>query len=336
VTAFLRLHIVSLVLLCASANAQQSFSADTLLMGVSFSFTAIHEQFDNAIAAVDEGIKEVVRIEKLISSWDKNSQTSKINANAGIAPVEVDAELIELIERSLKISEITDGYFDITFASIHKVWDFETFEQTGIPSDENLAKSIALIGFERIQIDSDKNTVFLPIAGMKIGFGAIGKGYAANRAKEIMQSLGVESGVVNAGGDVLCWGEKPGSDHWSIGIEDPTIEGNIISWIDAIDMAVVTSGNYKKYLLIDGKKYCHIVNPKTGWPVENLSSVTLICADAEIADALATSVFVLGVNDGLKLINHLNGVECLIIDSNNKMHFSDNLQKNIFHNERFN
>lgn len=206
----------------------------------------------------------------------------------------MDAELLLLIQRSQKVSNLSAGHFDISFGSIQKVWNFTTFDQDAVPSQEALAQSVALINYQDIVVDAVAGTVQLAQEGMRIGFGAIGKGYAANQARDLMQSLGASSGVVNAGGDLIAWGQKPEGGPWLVGIADPKDDHHVLGWIDATNMAVVTSGNYKKFITIDGKRYCHIVNPHTGWPVENLTSVTIACPDAELADALATTVFVLG------------------------------------------
>lgn len=305
-----------------------SYSKDTVLMGVSFSFTAVGDG-NEVRDAVDQSVAEVVRIERLISSWDAESETSSINRNAGIKPVQVSDELFYLIQRAKRISELSQGYFDISFASIHKVWDFVDFSQDDIPSQEELRASVKLINYKNIRLNEEDHSVFLTQKGMKIGFGAIGKGYAANRAKLVMQSAGAKSGVVNAGGDVLCWGNKLDGSSWNIGILDPKDDGSMLMTVPVNDAAVVTSGNYKKFIEIDGVRYCHIINPKTGWPVQMLSSVTVIAPDAEIADAMATTVFVLGVEDGIGLIDRLNGIECIVVEEDGDIHFSQNLKDSL-------
>jgi thiamine biosynthesis lipoprotein len=294
-------------------------------MGSAFAFTAIHQDRAKAKQAVSAAIEEVKRIEKLISSWDSESESSKVNTNAGIEPVPVSAELFNLIDRSLKISKMSNGSFDISFASIDKIWTFDGREITA-PDESIIKASVEKIGYENIILDREKSTIYLSKKGMKIGFGAIGKGYAANRAKQIMQEHGTEAGVVNAGGDLVSWGTQPNGKPWSVGIADPKDKTNIISWLDVTDLAVVTSGNYEKFVTIDGKRHGHIINPKTGWPVTGLLSVTIVCPDAELADALATTVFVLGKDQGLKLINHLQDVECVLIDDTGEMHYSTNIR----------
>jgi thiamine biosynthesis lipoprotein len=161
---------------------------------------------------------------------------------------------------------------------------------------------------------------------MKIGFGAIGKGYTANRCKKIMLELGIESGVVNAGGDLICWGTQKNGAPWTIGIADPSKKESALSYLEISDMAVVTSGNYERFAILDGQKFCHIIHPRTGWPVQHLKSVTIICPDAELADALATAVYVLGTTDGLAVVNQLKNVECFIIDENDQLFSSNKIE----------
>lgn len=314
--------------LCLQSQQLFSYSEDTLLMGSSFTFTALHERKEVAIAAVQEGIAEVFRIEALISSWKATSQTSEINRNAGIHPVVVANELYNLIERSLKISQLSQGYFDISFASIDKLWFFNGKEQE-MPSDSALAFSVSKINYKNILLNKEDQSVFLKNLGMKIGFGAIGKGYAADKAKEVMQALGINNGVVNAGGDLLAWGYKNNGKAWSVGIADPNNKNRVLSNIEITNQAIVTSGDYERYVLINGERYGHIINPKSGLPVKGVSSVTVIANSAEIADALATTVFVLGPEEGLKLIDHLEGVECIVINSKNKILYSKGVNLNL-------
>ncbi|MCB0579955.1 MAG: FAD:protein FMN transferase [Phaeodactylibacter sp.] len=318
---------LALALLSGSvASAQpQAVHRPVKLMGSGFELTAIHEDEGVANAAIDAGIAEIRRIERLISSWDENSQTSAINRNAGIQPVAVDEELFQLIQRSLKVSGITDGAFDISFAAIEKLYLFNGSETT-LPPPEEVARSVAKINYRNIILDPKKHTVFLREEGMRIGFGAIGKGYAANRAKAVMQAMGIANGLVNASGDLTCWGKQEDGREWGIAIADPDDKMKAIAWLPVGEGAVVTSGDYEKYLMVDGRRYAHIIDPRTGYPTTGIKSVTIVCPDAELADALATSVFVLGKDNGLALINQLRGIECLIVTEENELVGSKNLE----------
>jgi FAD:protein FMN transferase len=328
------MRFLTLIILTFSfgTTGQVNRSLDTVLMGSSFSFTAITETDSLAGIAVRSAVNEVVRIESLISSWNPNSQTSAINNNAGIRSTKVSFELYELIRRSKKISMLSNGYFDISYASMDRIWDFSE-PKSQLPDEEKILASVSKVDFNKIQLNTNDTSVFLLEKGMKIGFGAIGKGYAAEQAKKIMIAHDARSGVVNAGGDLVAWGKKSNESNWNVGIQDPSDREKITMWVPAINTAVVTSGNYERFIEIDGKEYCHIINPKTGWPARNLKSVTVICNNAELADALATTVFVLGTTNGMLLINKLENVECIIIDDSEKIHFSNNIQSNIANNE---
>ena len=318
------------MLLSVSLKAEKgAYKQVTKLMGVRFELTAVSDNEELARKSIDEAIKEIKRIEDLISSWDPNSETSEINRNAGIKPVKVSNELFDLIVRSNKISTLTNGVFDISFASVDKIWKFDG-SQTSIPSKESIAASVSKINYQNIILDQEKHTVFLKEKGMKIGFGAIGKGYAANKAKSKMLTMGVKDGVVNAGGDLITWGKMEHEGDWSIGIANPKEKDQVMGWLIINDLAVVTSGNYEKFFIADGKKYSHIINPTTGYPASGTRSVTIICKDAELSDALATSVFILGANKGIELINQLKNIECLVVTEQNELQTSNGLKLNYY------
>ena len=161
--------------------------------------------------------------------------------------------------------------------------------------------------------------------GMRIGFGGVGKGYAAEKAKAVMREMDVQAGVVNASGDLTAWGYQPGGQPWTIGIVDPDAPKAVIGILDITDVAVATSGNYQKYALIDGKRYSHTINPRTGLPVTGIKSVTVVCPYAEIADAMTTPVMVMGVQAGLYMINQLDHLEAVIIDDDGQVHLSNHI-----------
>jgi len=294
-------------------------------MGSDFEITIVDKNESNANFLLDLAINEISRIEKLISSWDKNSQTSLINLNAGIKPVKVDKELFDLIARALKISDLSQGAFDISYASLDKVWYFDK-EMLEMPSKEDIIKSVSKVGYHNIILNKEKQTVFLKIKGMKIGFGAIGKGYAADMAKSILVKNEVKSGIINASGDLTAWGKKPSGKDWMVAIVNPLNKSKIFSWLPIKNKAVVTSGNYERFIKFNDKSYSHIIDPRTGYPSQGILSVTIFTEKAELADALATSVFVLGQEIGMNLINQLKGIDCIIINKENKILKSKNIE----------
>lgn len=319
--------IMAMVQLPLLAQNLQRHNKVLKLMGSRFEITAIHEDPQLAWNAINAAIAEISRIEKLISSWDPNSQTSEVIRQAGIQPVHVDKELFDLIGRALQISKITDGAFDISYASMDRIWKFDG-SMTEMPSAEVVAQAASKIDYRNIILNHENQTVFLKEPGMKIGFGAIGKGYAAQKAKELMSSMGIANGVVNASGDLIAWGRDEKGKEFEVAIADPKDKHKVMSWLSVENTSVVTSGDYEKFVMFDNVRYAHIIDPRTGYPTTGIKSVTIVTANPELADALSTSVFVLGVEQGIELINQLPGVECLIITDNDQITTSQNLTLN--------
>lgn len=293
-------------------------------MGSRFDITVVAANEEIGYINIDEAVAEIKRIEKLISSWDPDSETALINKNAGIKPVKVSLELFKLIERTKQISEITDGAFDISYSSMDDIWKFDG-SMTNMPTKDEIKKSMAKVGYEQIILDSNEQTVFLKQKGMKISFGAIGKGYAADKTKELLVSKQVVAGIINASGDLTTWGTKASGEKWLIGIANPLSKDKIFSWLPIVESSVATSGNYEKFVMFDGKKYTHIIDPRTGYPSQGVNSVSIFSKSAELCDALATAVFIMGKDAGLSLINQLGGTEVILVDSNNKIHKSSGI-----------
>jgi thiamine biosynthesis lipoprotein len=295
------------------------------LMGNRFEFSVVSDDENWAGERIEAAITEVKRIENLLTTFNEDSQTNEINRKAGVAPVKVDREVFDLIFRSLRISELTQGAFDITYGSIDKsLWNFDV-TMTALPDRETARQSVRLINYKNVILDALNSTVFLKEKGMRIGFGGIGKGYAADRAKQVLQQQGVAHGIVNAAGDLVTWGTQPNGWPWTIAIADPEQSSVPFSTINISDTAIATSGSYEKFAVIGGKKYSHTIDPTTGLPVSGIKSVSILCRSAELADALATPVMVMGVRVGLDLINQLKGVACIIIDDYNNIHSSHNI-----------
>ncbi len=295
-------------------------------MGNRFEISVVADEEDTAMQHIDKAVEEIRRIEKLLTTFNDNSQTNLINRNAGIKPVKVDREVFDIIQRSKRISDLTQGAFDITYGSVDKrLWNFDK-DMTSLPDAATAAKMVRLINYRNIIMDESKSTVMLKEKGMRIGFGGIGKGYAAERAKKILKECGVKSGIVNAAGDLTAWGRQPDGKEWTIGIADPDAARQPFSYLNITDMAIATSGNYEKFVMIGGKKYSHTIDPKTGLPVQGIKSVTIISPNAEIADAMATPVMIMGIKVGLDMINQVRGLACIIIDENDGIHSSKNIQ----------
>lgn len=312
-------------LLSLTAYSQQTFQRTVKLMGSRFDISVVAQDSAQADVFIDLAIEEISRIEKLISSWDANTQTSEINRNAGIKPVQVDRELFDLIERSIGISKLTDGAFDVSYAAMDKIWKYDG-SMGKMPTEEEIKASVAKVGFQNIQLDKENSTVFLELPGMKIGFGAIGKGYAADKVKTLLISKGVSGGIINASGDMNTWGKQPDGKEWKVAIVNPLNKNKVFALLPVKEGAVVTSGDYEKFVTFNGKRYSHIIDPRTGYPATGIISATIFAAKAELADALATSIFVMGIETGIDRINQLPNVECIIIDDQGNIHTSENIK----------
>lgn len=298
----------------------------TKLMGNQFEFYALSENEGLGKEQIACAVDEVKRIEKLFTTYSDDSVTNEVNRSAGIEPVEVPDEFFNLVFRAQKISILTQGYFDLSYGSLDK--DFWNFNQslTKFPDPKEAKKSVHLIDYRNIILDNEKKTIFLKNKGMRIGFGGIGKGYAADCAKRVMIETGVDNGIVSASGDLNAWGYQEDGSPWTVGIANPNLKHHFFSTLNITNKSIATSGNYEKFVKINNQLYSHTINPKTGYPIKGIKSVTIITTNAELADAMTTPVNILGVAGGLNLINQLKGIECILVDDVNKLFLSNNIK----------
>lgn len=315
-----------LLIYAFSAQSQVLRKRTVKLMGSRWDITIVAK--DSLIAGqnIDTVIAEVTRIENLISDWIPATQISQVNSNAGVQPVKVSREVFELTKRALHLSEITGGAFDISFAAMDRIWKFDG-SMTAMPTPEAIKQSVAKVGYKNIILDSINCTVFLKQKGMKIGFGALGEGYAADRCRELMLKQGIKAGIVNGSGDMSVWGRQPNGKYWTIGIKNPVKENALIGVFNLKQGAVVTSGSYEKFVVFNGKRYAHIINPATGYPATGLTSVTVFGPSAEVANGFSTSMMVLGKDAALKFIRKFPAYSYIIITdegeiiSSRRLHF---------------
>ena len=301
-----------------TAFSQITHKKKYALLGSPFEITVVAKDTVEGNFYVNSAVNEVKRIENLISDWIPTTQISQVNQNAGIVPIKVNNEVFELVERALKISKLTDGAFDISYASMDKIWKFDG-SMKEMPSPEAIKKSVERIGYEKIILDTKNKTIFLKNAGMKLGLGGIGQGYIADKVKEVLQAKGCTAGIVNVSGDINTWGSQIDGKPWTVGIVNPVNKNKVFATFPLVDSAVETSGSYEKYVTFNNIRYSHIIDPRSGYPATGIVSVSVFAKQTEIADALATGVFVLGVEVGLNLINQLKGIECIIVDDKGKI-----------------
>ncbi len=303
----------------------KEYSIEARLMGSVFQFVITADSDERGHSLLLDCIHEVRRIEDLITEFNEDSETALINSHAGIGPIQVSDEVYQLLLRCVKISGLTGGHFDITTGILKKLYNFRNTEFQ-MPLQKDIHKCLELTGYKKIRFLKN-NRVFLERKGMHIGFGAIGKGYAAFKTMMLMREKGVTGGVINASGDLCVWGNKNDGTGWKAGIANPDNPDEILLWLQLNGLSIATSGDYEQYFMQNGVRYSHNINPKTGLPVSGIKSVSVISPHAELSDALATAVTVMGVVQGLHLINQLPETHCIIIDDQNRFHYSDNIER---------
>lgn len=294
-------------------------------MSTEVDFTVYTHDQSAANAAIDAAIAEIERITALMSEWVPDSEVSKINQAAGESAVEVSAEVFRLLEEAVKISAATQGKFDITFAGAGKFWDFR---KGVVPTPQQIAEAIQRIDYRQLELEPTTHRVKLFNAEMKIGLGGIAKGYAIDRAAQILTQRGFAEFSVNAGGDLYV-SSGASQKRWRIGIQEPRDANALLAILPVANVAVATSGDYERFFIKEGKRYSHILDPDTGYPADQCQSVTIVAKRAYLADALATGVFVLGPSAGMQLVESLPDVEVLIVDRHGVASLSSGLRSKL-------
>ena len=287
-----------------------------ITMGTIARIMVTAENAQQANEAIDAAFDKIFQVDELMSDYDPNSQLSQVNQNAFDSPITVDEALFEVLAAARSYSSTSDGAFDVTIGPVVQLWR-NAKEDNTTPTPEAIAKAKEAVGHENLILDTENRTVQFAKDGMSLDLGGIAKGYAIDKAVEVLQNAGVKGAMVDIGGDLRCFGTPAnGKQHWFIGLQDPKNEEGILLKLNMDEMAVATSGDYRRFVMIDDQKYSHIVNPATADSAADLSSVTLIATTAMAADALATAVTVLGSEKGLALVETLDESEAFIIQSN--------------------
>jgi len=314
---------------CACApQKDKMFKKSRILMDTQVTVTVISGSRDSAENAIDAAFSEIEKIESLTNLYAAGSEISLINKNAGVSATKVSLEVLELIGKALYVSEMTDGAFDITIGAVTRLYDFHKKIK---PEESALLKNISLVNYRDVTVDRSASTIFLKKKGMIIDAGGIAKGYAADKAVGVLKKQGITSGLVAIAGDIKAFGRKPDGKPWQIGIRNPRgtdQDDDIMATLPLSDMAISTAGDYERFFLIDGMRYHHILNPKTGYPAGGCRSVTVTAKDGVFADAFDTGIFVLGLDKGMKVLEKLR-FEGLIIDSEGKMHFTAGMREKV-------
>jgi FAD:protein FMN transferase len=290
---------------------RRSFKA----MATTITVAAYSHQAEQAFKIVAEIFHDV---DQRMSEWKPRSPIGTLNRVAGSGRVKLPDDLYQLVQRGVELGKMTEGAFDVSWAALWGVWDFRA-EKPRVPSAESIAEKVALIDYRKIVLDEKGKFVSLSQKGMKIGLGGIAKGYALDIARERLGKAGIKDFLISGGGQVCAGGQRNGR-NWRVGIRDPRgPRDDYLAKLDVSDRTVSTSGDYERFFLIDGIRYHHIIDPRTGYPSKGLRSVSVIAADATLADALSTAAMILGKEKSLKLAGSLPGVELIMVDREGKL-----------------
>lgn len=301
------------------------FKASQRLMGSAFELAVVCGDELVAQQALAAGIAEISRIEDLLSEFKPDSTTSLLNAQAGIRPVQVAPEFFDLLERCAHISKLTSGCFDVTIGSLKKLYAFKN-KQFEMPSQVQIDEARQAVGYEKILLNRSERSVWFAHPALRISFAAVGKGYAASQVKKRWQQAGIRSGYVNASGDLTAFGSKPDGKAWEIGIANPDDRDKPLFFVPLHDASAATSGDYEQFFLWKNTRYSHNLDPRTGVPLTGLKSVTVFSPNAELSDALATAVYVMGAAAGIAFVNQLPQTHCIVMDDRNRIHFSKQMK----------
>ncbi|MDQ7782952.1 MAG: FAD:protein FMN transferase [Desulfomonilaceae bacterium] len=304
---------------CTGGPSGDLHKETRFLMGT-FVEVTVKGPAQEAKRAVGAVFDEMKRVEEL-TSFHTSSGLTQVNASAGQGSVQADPELATLVGESLSFARETDGAFDPTLGPLAKLWNFSAGEPR-LPEDSEIKAALDKRGWQHVTVDASSGTITLPREQMSLDLGGIAKGYSLDRARLVLVKLGVQSALINAGGDILAVGEKSPGHPWRIGVQDPRNPNGLVAVATLRDRVIVTSGDYERFFVHEGKRYHHILNPETGYPAGGLRSVTIIAADGVRADAMATAVFGLGAKRGLEYVEKTPDVEGFLIDANGEMFFT--------------
>jgi FAD:protein FMN transferase len=312
----------ALLLICCTGDRSPALHKSTrLLMGTLVEVTLVGD--DGKVRAASESIfDEIKRLENL-TSFHNPSELTKINDAAGKGPVKANTELLNLIREALKIARQTGGAFDPTVGALTRLWQFSGPGEPRLPSDSEIKEALTKVGWDRVTIDPSSETILLPDSGMALDLGGIAKGYTLNRLAEIIAKSGVSSGLVNIGGDILAVGEKQAGSPWRVGVEDPRDPRGIVAVAPLKDRVIVTSGDYERFFMKDGKRYHHIIDPRTGYPANNLRSVTLMGPVGATLQPAGTAAFVLGADQGKRFMESIADAKGFLVDAEGKNHLTN-------------
>lgn len=328
--------LILVMLVCCAAcrlNTAQfkELSDEKFLMDTLIQITVFSTDEQSGKEALEKAFAEFERISDLTNRFPAEgtdaaaaSDVIRINKNAGIKPVQVSADTLNIVQRSLYYAQASGGAFDITIGPVMDLWGFGQDVQR-VPSDEQIQKALSLVDYRRVIVDPEQATVYLPIPGMSLDFGGVAKGYATEKAVQVLQDSGIKHAIINAGGNVYALGARPDGSLWRVGVRDPRDPNGLLAILSVKDTSVVTSGDYERYFEEGGVRYSHLIDPATGKQARDLMQTTVVTQSSTDADIINKPLFVLGRRDGMSFAGGLPDVGVILVGADKQVTFTDNL-----------
>lgn len=295
------------------------------IMGTDVTVTVVAKTTADGEAAVDAAMAEVKRFDRMMSLYKDDSEITKVNMAAGKNPVKVSPEMIEVVEAARRVSELTDGAFDVTVGPLVVLWQMR-LKEGKVPTESEIKKIRALVDYRNIVVDKKASTIFLKKPGMIMDFGGCAKGYVADKVAEMLKRRGIDNAIVALAGDIRVMGHRPDGSPWRIGVQHPRDKDKVMAILDLSDKYISTSGDYERFKIVHKKRYQHILDPHTGRPSSGMESVTLIADKGAVGDPLTTALFILGAEKGMRIVKNL-GYEAVFVDDKGQVVMTPGIKK---------
>lgn len=294
------------------------------IMGTEVTITVVAKSRAEGAAAIEQGMAEIRRLDRMMSLYRDDSQVTKVNLAAGSRPVKVSPEMIEVAEAAARISALTEGAFDVTVGPLVVLWQMR-LKEGRVPADEEIARVRQRVNYRNIVIDRKEGTLFLRKPNMVMDFGGVAKGYAADRAVDVLRKKGINDAIIAIAGDIRLIGRRADGKPWRVGVQHPREKGKTLAVLDLTDTYISTSGDYERYTIVQKKRYHHIIDPRTGRPARGMQTVTVVADRGEVGDPLTTALFILGPDHGMQILK-ASGYEAIMGDASGRVIMTDGIR----------
>jgi thiamine biosynthesis lipoprotein len=316
--------VLALLLVASGCARPRTVQKTESIMGTDVTVTVVAPSEKEGAAAIDAAMAEIKRFDEMMSLYKDTSEITRVNLSAGRQPVKVSPEMIDVVEAAARISDSTNGAFDVTVGPLVVLWQMRLREKK-TPTDGEIALARARVGYKNVIIDKEASTLYLRKPGMIMDLGGVAKGYAADKAAAALKKRGIENGIVAIAGDIRAMGKRPDGTPWRIGVQHPRQADKTLAVLELSDKSISTSGDYERFQIVQKKRYHHIIDPRTGKPSEGLISVTVVGNSGALVDPLTTALFIIGVEKGMALVKEL-GCEAIFEDNTGRVTSTEGIQ----------